>query len=90
MYLQAARNPARFAESVVAFLRANALDGYDMDWENGLEKNALNALLTAAWALSLARTSRPCPPPAGHERRQTRLVRAGNVASEAQSPLPRR
>lgn len=47
MYMQAAQNPGAFAESVVAFLRANTLDGYDMDWENGLDKDALNKLLIA-------------------------------------------
>lgn len=47
MYKEAARNPTAFADSVVAFLRANGLDGYDMDWENGLDMNSLNALLLA-------------------------------------------
>ena len=47
MYKEAANNPSAFADSVVAFLRANKLDGYDMDWENGLQKQALNDLLIA-------------------------------------------
>lgn len=47
MYMQAALNPGAFAASVVAFLQANTLDGYDMDWENGLDKDALNTLLAA-------------------------------------------
>jgi len=46
-YLDAAKNPTAFANSVVDFLRDNELDGYDMDWENGLEKDALNNLLIA-------------------------------------------
>ena len=37
MYHKAAENPEGFAQSVVHFLRHHSLDGYDMDWENGLE-----------------------------------------------------
>lgn len=47
MYLKAAENPDGFAQSVVDFLRHHKLDGYDMDWENGLQKEGLNNLLTA-------------------------------------------
>ena len=47
MYRRAAQNPTAFANSVVTFLRDNGLDGYDMDWENGLDKDALNKLLIA-------------------------------------------
>ena len=47
MYLEAAKDPGRFADSVVAFLRRYGLDGYDMDWENGLETQPLNDLATA-------------------------------------------
>ena len=47
MYLEAAKDPPRFAASVVALLRRYGLDGYDMDWENGLDRDALNALVTA-------------------------------------------
>lgn len=32
-YLEAARNPQRFADSVLDFLRKYNIDGYDMDWE---------------------------------------------------------
>jgi hypothetical protein len=46
-YIDAAKNPTAFANSVVKFLRDNELDGYDMDWENGLDKDALNKLLIA-------------------------------------------
>lgn len=45
MYLDAARNPGAFAASVVQFLRVNRLDGYDMDWENGINGDALDTLL---------------------------------------------
>lgn len=47
MYLQAAEQPQRFADSVVAVLREYGLDGYDMDWENGIQAEALNTLATA-------------------------------------------
>ncbi len=47
MYKLAAQNPTAFANSVVAFLRANQLDGYDMDWENGIDGDALDTLLQA-------------------------------------------
>ena len=38
-YRQAATDPQRFAQSVVDYLQANDLDGYDMDWES----RAINA-----------------------------------------------
>ncbi len=47
MYKLAAQNPTAFANSVVAFLRGNNLDGYDMDWENGIGGNDLDTLLKA-------------------------------------------
>lgn len=47
MYKEAANNPTAFANSVVEFLRDNNLDGYDMDWENGLDMQAMNSLLKA-------------------------------------------
>ncbi len=33
-YLLAAEDPQKFADSVVAYLKAYDLDGYDMDWES--------------------------------------------------------
>ena len=33
-YLQAAQDPQKFAGSVLAYLKAYDLDGYDMDWES--------------------------------------------------------
>ncbi len=33
-YLQASQDPQKFAESVVDYLKAYDLDGYDMDWES--------------------------------------------------------
>ena len=48
MYHEAAENPDAFAQSVVDFLRKHSIDGYDMDWEYGLENQKLNALLTAS------------------------------------------
>lgn len=33
-YLEAAKDPDRFAESVLAYLQDYDLDGYDMDWED--------------------------------------------------------
>lgn len=50
MYHTAAKNPDYFAQSVVGFLRSHSLDGYDLDWENGLNKEDLNKLLTATRA----------------------------------------
>ncbi len=47
MYREAATNPARFAQSVLAFVRRHQLDGYDMDWENGIVGTDMNALLQA-------------------------------------------
>lgn len=47
MYRDALKDPKYFADSVVSFIRNNKLDGYDMDWENGLDKNDLNALASA-------------------------------------------
>ena len=34
-YLQAAQDPQKFADSVLAYLKEYDLDGYDMDWESG-------------------------------------------------------
>ncbi len=34
-YLVAAQDPQKFADSVLAYLKAYDLDGYDMDWESG-------------------------------------------------------
>ena len=33
-YLQAAQDPRKFADSVVAYMKEYGLDGYDMDWES--------------------------------------------------------
>ncbi len=51
MYQQAATNPARFAQSVLAFVQRHQLDGYDMDWENGINGAELNTLLQATRAV---------------------------------------
>ena len=34
-YLQAAQDPQKFADSVLAYLKEYDLNGYDMDWESG-------------------------------------------------------
>jgi len=34
-YNTAAQDPQKFADSVVSYLKAHDLDGYDMDWESG-------------------------------------------------------
>jgi GH18 family chitinase len=34
-YLAAAQDPQKFADSVIFYLKAHDLDGYDMDWESG-------------------------------------------------------
>jgi chitinase len=34
-YLAAAQDPQKFADSVISYLKAHDLDGYDMDWESG-------------------------------------------------------
>jgi hypothetical protein len=47
MYKSAAKNADAFAESVISFIRANDMDGYDMDWENGIDGQAMLTLLTA-------------------------------------------
>lgn len=47
MYKKAARHPRYFADSVVAFIRAYKLDGYDCDWENGIVAGKMNALARA-------------------------------------------
>jgi GH18 family chitinase len=49
-YRAAASDPQRFADSVLAYLKAHDLDGYDMDWESGsIDDYApqLTALLSA-------------------------------------------
>jgi hypothetical protein len=47
MYRGALKDPSYFAQSVVSFMRANRLDGYDCDWENGLAKKGVNRLAAA-------------------------------------------
>lgn len=49
-YLEAARNPQKFADSVLDYLRKYDLDGYDMDWETyqiNSYKEELQTLLSA-------------------------------------------
>ena len=45
-YLEAARDPQRFADSVLGFLGKYNLDGYDMDWETYRINNYAEELLT--------------------------------------------
>lgn len=45
-FSKAAQNPEGFADSVVSFLRSYKLDGYDMDWEDGIDKDLLMKLLS--------------------------------------------
>lgn len=47
MYKEAAKDPQKFALSVVRFIEQNKLDGYDMDWENGIDPDAMIELLKA-------------------------------------------
>jgi hypothetical protein len=47
MYRAALENPQYYAKSVVAFVRKYKLDGYDCDWENGLDAKGLNTLSAA-------------------------------------------
>ena len=47
MYKEAAKNPDKFAESVVNFIKEYKLDGYDMDWENGIDSGAMLELIKA-------------------------------------------
>jgi hypothetical protein len=47
MYTGAAKDPQKFALSVVKFIEQNNLDGYDMDWENGIDPDAMVELLKA-------------------------------------------
>jgi len=49
-YLLAAQDPQKFADSVLAYLKENDLDGYDMDWESSRIDDyspQLDALLSA-------------------------------------------
>ena len=47
MYKEAAKDPDKYADSVVKFLQDHDLNGYDMDWENGIDSNDMLALLKA-------------------------------------------
>lgn len=47
MYRCAAKDPDYFAASVMQFLSAHQLNGYDIDWENGIDKLALDRLLVS-------------------------------------------
>lgn len=54
-YLQTAQDPQKFADSVLAYLKENDLDGYDMDWEShSIDDYApqLTSLLDACHATS--------------------------------------
>ncbi len=44
-YIGAASNSVNFAKSVVSFIRTYKLDGFDIDWEENIERTALNTLL---------------------------------------------
>ncbi len=45
VYVDAAKNADLFADSIVEFIRKFGLDGYDMDWEDGIDATSLNILL---------------------------------------------
>ncbi len=47
MYKYAAKDTQKFAQSVVDFINTHNLNGYDMDWENGIEQKGMNDLLGA-------------------------------------------
>ena len=56
-YLNAARDPQRFADSVVAYLKEYGIDGYDMDWESrNIDDYAsqMNTLLSTCHATFVA------------------------------------
>lgn len=61
-YLQAAQNPQKFADSVVAYMKKYGLDGYDMDWESHqINEDApqLTALLSTCHATFAAAGKNP-------------------------------
>ena len=47
MYIEAAKDPEIFAQSVLEFIEEYNLDGYDMDWENGIDPDAMLKLVEA-------------------------------------------
>lgn len=47
MYKYAAQDTQKLAKSVVDFINTHNLDGYDMDWENGIDQKCMNDLLDA-------------------------------------------
>jgi len=61
-YSAAARDPQKFADSVVSYLKAGDLDGYDMDWEsNSIDDYApqLTSLLSTTRAAMAAAGNSP-------------------------------
>ena len=61
-YLQAAQDPQKFADSVLAYLKEYNLDGYDMDWESSrIDDYApqLTSLLSACHATFTATGNNP-------------------------------
>ncbi|MGA2699216.1 MAG: glycoside hydrolase family 18 protein [Methanoregula sp.] len=61
-YLQAAQDPQKFADSVLAYLKEYDLDGYDMDWESSrIDEYApqLTSLLSACHAAFAAAGTNP-------------------------------
>ena len=61
-YLQAAQDPQKFADSVLAYLKEYDFDGYDMDWESGrIDEYApqLTSLLSTCHATFAAAGNNP-------------------------------